>query len=90
MPLINIYLSTLGAIFSIAFLSYYIQYPALSSSSGIEPCHRVFSRAYPELYEKAILVDDGESGYVDIDTFVELVSLIGIGISVVITRCVNT
>lgn len=29
---------------------------------------------------------DEERGYVDVDTFVELVALMGIGISIVITR----
>jgi hypothetical protein len=77
----NIYLTSLGIIFTIAFISYYVQYPALSSKSGIEPCDRVFRRAYPKLYEKAI-----DAGYFDVDSFVEVMNLVGIVISTVIAR----
>jgi hypothetical protein len=78
----NLYLSSLGTIFSIAFISYYIQYPALSSSSGIEPCEKVFRRAFPSLWEMIA------KGYFDVDSFVELVNLLGLVISVVIARWV--
>jgi hypothetical protein len=84
LSLSNLYLSSLGAIFTIAFVSYYVQYPALSSqSSGIEPCQRIFQQAFPRLYENAIV-----SGYFDVNSFVELMNLVGIVLSTVIARYV--
>ncbi|KAL3801034.1 hypothetical protein HJC23_002327 [Cyclotella cryptica] len=80
LPLSNLYLSSVGAIFTIAFISYYVQYPALSSqSAGIEPCERIFRQVFPRLYENAIV-----SGYFDVDSFVELMNLVGIVVSTVI------
>ncbi|KAL7489755.1 hypothetical protein ACHAW6_015425 [Cyclotella cf. meneghiniana] len=76
----DLYLSSLGAIFTVAFISYYVQYPALSSqSSGIEPCQRTFRQTFPRLYENAI-----DSGYFDVDSFVELINLVGIVLSTII------
>ena len=76
-----IYLTSLGIIFTISFISYYVQYPALSSKSGIEPCERVFQGAYPKLYTMTI-----EKGYFDVDTFVDFVCLLGIMVSITIAR----
>ncbi|KAL7512122.1 hypothetical protein ACHAXN_009100 [Cyclotella atomus] len=79
MSLANHYLTSLSTIFTIAFISYYVQYPSLSSQSGIEPCTRVFRHVYPNLFETLI-----EKGCVDVDSFVELICLVGIGISTVV------
>ena len=80
----DLYLSSLGAIFTVAFISYYVQYPALSSQSArIEPCQRIFRQAFPRLYENAI-----DSGYFDVDSFVELINLVGIVLSTIIARYV--
>ena len=75
------YLNYLGHIYLIAFLSYYVQYPALSSRSGIEPAEHAFQRAYPWLYLNIV-----ESGYCDADSFVELLNVLGVILSVVIAR----
>ena len=78
----NLYISSLGIIFTIAFISYYVQYPALSSkSAGIEPCEHAFRHAYPQLYLWAI-----KMGNFDVDSFVELVNLLGIVVSSLIAR----
>ena len=78
----NLYISSLGIIFTIAFISYYVQYPALSSkSAGIEPCEDIFRHAYPQLYLWTIT-----KGYFDVDSFVELVNLLGIAVSSLIAR----
>jgi hypothetical protein len=81
MSLANHYLTSLSTIFTIAFISYYVQYPSLSSQSGIEPCTRVFRHVYPNLFETLI-----EKGCVDVDSFVELICLVGIVISTVVAR----
>jgi len=79
MSLSKAYTKGLGYIFLIAFLSYYVQYPALSSSiGGIEPSNIVLQRAFPSLY---IPVD---KGYIDSDGLVELINLVGVVVSIVI------
>jgi len=75
------YLNYLGYIYLIAFLSYYVQFPALSSRSGIEPAELAFKRAYPWLYVNIV-----ESGYCDADSFVELLNVLGVILSIVIAR----
>ena len=75
----NLYLKCLGGIFAIAFISYYVQYPALSSRSGIDPSENIFRQTYPSLYANII-----EKGYCDADSFVELMNVLGVIISVVI------
>lgn len=73
------YTKGLGYIFLVAFLSYYVQFPALSSSiGGIEPSNILFQRAFPSLY---VLVD---KGYIDADGLVELINLVGVTASFVI------
>lgn len=80
----NIFLSKaytkgLGYIFLLAFLSYYVQYPALSSSiGGIEPSNIIFQRAFPSLY---VTVD---KGHIDADGLVELINLFGVALSILI------
>ena len=81
LSLSRLYLKCLGYIFSIAFLSYYAQYPALSSRSGIEPSERVFGQAFPIVYQNIV-----EKGYSDADSFVELVNVLGVLLSVLIAR----
>lgn len=75
------YMKYLGYIYLIAFLSYYAQYPALSSRSGIEPAEPAFKRAFPWLYLHII-----RKGNCDVDSFVELLNVLGIILSVVIAR----
>lgn len=77
----RIYLKCMGYIFAIAFLSYYVQYPALSSRSGIEPSERIFKRAFPRLHSAVV-----DGGYCDADSFAELVNLLGVVLSVAIAR----
>ena len=78
MSLSELYLTCIGYIYAIAFISYCVQYPALASRSGIEPADHIFVRAFPRLHN---IVD---LGYVDVDSLVQLVNLIGIVISTVI------
>jgi len=77
----RLYLKCMGYIFSIAILSYYAQYPALSSRSGIEPSERVFKQAFPKIFDHVV-----EKGYCDADSFVELVTVLGLILSTVIAR----
>ena len=87
------FLSGLGCIFLIAFLSYYHQFPGLVSSSGIEPSGRIFSRAFPRLHEyivekasisKVRRVHD-ESVWAIVDVLLEVASLTGILLSTLAT-----
>jgi hypothetical protein len=78
-PLSRRYLKYLGYIYLIAFLSYYAQYPALSSRLGIEPAEVAFRSAFPNLFFHIV-----EKGYCDADSFVELLNVLGIILSVVI------
>ncbi|KAL7549125.1 hypothetical protein ACHAWF_015627 [Thalassiosira exigua] len=77
--LVGIYLKSLGYIFAIAFLSYYAQYPALSSRSGVEPSEGKFRNAFPRLYHHVV-----ESSRCDADSFVELISVMGVVLSTAI------
>lgn len=66
------FLSVLGVIQLIAFWSYFVQFPGLLSSSGIEPVQRVFPHAAPWLYQRYIA-----SGFIDEDSLCELLALMG-------------
>ena len=71
------YLCLLGFIFTIAFLSFYISYPGLlSSSSGIDPVHRILPHRFPRL----------NSHVKDIDTLCEGLALVGIVLSCLLAR----
>jgi hypothetical protein len=72
------YTKGIGYIFLITFLSYYVQYPSLSSIGGIEPSEVVFQRTFPSLYYPVA------KGYIDTDSLVEYINLIGVAISMVI------
>ena len=72
------YTRGLGYIFLTAFLSYYVQFPALSSIGGIEPSNDIFQRAFPSLYYPV------DKGYIDADGLVELINLVGIVISIIV------
>jgi len=78
-----IYLSSLGCIFLIAYLSYYIQYPGLSSSAGIEPTDRLLKDEYPKL-------NDYLSDVMDADSFCNLMLIFGVGLSTAATWYVST
>jgi hypothetical protein len=77
----NRFLKYIGCIYLIAFLSYYAQYPALSSLSGIQPAELAFKRAFPWLFWHIV-----EKGYCDTDSFVELLNVLGVILSVGIAR----
>ncbi|KAG7354023.1 lipase maturation factor [Nitzschia inconspicua] len=73
------FLQSLGAIHVIAFWSYYVQFPGLLSSSGIEPVQRSFPYTVPWLYQRLIA-----SGTIDEDALCELFALTGMGIGALI------
>ena len=78
LSLSKVYTKGLGYIFLTAFLSYYVQFPALSSMGGIEPSNDLFRRAFPSLYYPV------GKGYIDSDGLVELINLVGVVASIVI------
>ena len=77
----TIYLKCLGYIFAIAFLSYYAQYPALSSQSGVEPSEHIFRHNFPFLYSHIV-----DRGIADADSFVELLGVFGVVLSTLVAR----
>ena len=93
------YTKGIGYIFLIAFLSYFVQYPSLSSEiGGIEPLFdTVFSRNSNNNNGGAYYYRSGgsisnvfnhivERGYIDVDGLVESINLFGVGISMLIAR----
>jgi len=62
----------LGAIFLLAFWSYYTSFPGLISSSRIEPVGRLMPYAFPSLHRNLI-----SSRYIDADSFCELAAVMG-------------
>lgn len=90
------YTKGIGYIFLIAFLSYYVQYPSLSSEiGGIEPLFdTVFSRNsnnnggayYRSSSISKVFNHVVEGGYIDVDGLVESINLFGVGISMLIAR----
>lgn len=84
------YTKGIGYIFLIAFLSYYVQYPSLSSEiGGIEPLfdtvfsrsNRYYSSSISKVFNYIV-----QRGYIDVDGLVELINLVGVGISMLIAR----
>jgi hypothetical protein len=80
----NRFLSGLGLIFLVAFVSYYVQFPGLVSSSGIEPAGRIFPRAFPALYKHwwfNDIIDDSKEMWVAVDVLCEAACTLGIFLS---------
>ena len=73
----SIYLSSIGLIFLVAYLSCYVQYPGLSSAAGIEPSHRIVKHAYPNLHGYLI-----ESNIMDTDSMCNLILIVGVVFSI--------
>lgn len=75
----SIYLSSVGTIFLIANLSYYVQFPGLLSSVGVEPAaSRVIPKAFPDLQQLL------EQNDVDGDSFIETLCMIGVVLSSIV------
>lgn len=74
-----LYLSSLGAIFLIANLSNYVQFPGLLSSVGVEPAAtRVLPKLFPELQHHL------EENNIDGDSFIESLCLVGVVLSSIV------
>ena len=74
-----IYLSSLGSIFLVANLSYYVQFPGLLSSVGVEPATtRVLPKFFPQLQHQF------EENNVDGDSFIECMCLVGVVLSSIV------
>lgn len=85
--LYHAYTKGLGYIFLVAFLSYYAQYPALSSSQGgIDPPGPTSDFVFRRVVGGASAYALVEKGYIDVDGLVELINLLGAAISMVIAR----
>ena len=69
------YLKSMGYVYLVAFLSYYVQYPGLSSQSGLIPSEQIFRASFPQLYTAVV-----GKGY-DADMFVDAVTVAGVFLS---------
>lgn len=74
----QVYLSSLGVIFLVAFMSYYVQFPGLLSSSGLEPVSRVLPYALPNVDKYLV-----QRRWIDPDSLCELLALGGTALSAV-------
>jgi len=73
------YLCSIGAIFLIAHLSYYVQFPGLLSTVGVEPAAtRVLPHSFPVLHK--ILKQKNIDG----DSFIEITCLLGVLLSSIV------
>ena len=68
----SLFLSSLGLTHLIAFWSYYVQFPGLLSSSGIEPVYRLMPFAARDLHKQWI-----QPGFIDEDSLCEIFALVG-------------
>ncbi len=71
----GLFLRALGLIFLVANISYYVQYPGLLGTAGIEPVDRVLSKVFPTL-QKLLL-----EWHIDEDSFVDALALLNIFLS---------
>lgn len=76
------FLSLLGFIYGSAFLSYYIQFPGLVSSSGIEPSSRLLSYAFPTINQFLEAEMDGKDAFMlSVDALCEICAMLGVTLS---------
>jgi hypothetical protein len=75
----SLFLSAVGLVHVIVFWSYYVQFPGLLSSSGIEPVHRLMPYASPWLHQQLI-----STRYIDYDSLCELLALMGMVVGAVL------
>jgi hypothetical protein len=71
----GVFLRVLGLIFLLANISYYVQYPGLLGSAGIEPVDRILPKLFPTL--QRLLLE----WHVDEDSFVDALVLLNIFLS---------
>lgn len=78
----HIFLSWLGLIYSSAFLSYYIQFPGLVSSSGIEPSGRLLSYVFPTISHFIEARINGKDAFMlSVDVLCEICAILGVILS---------
>mmetsp|Transcript_8643 Transcript_8643/g.12947 ORF Transcript_8643/g.12947 Transcript_8643/m.12947 type:complete len:677 (+) Transcript_8643:78-2108(+) len=79
------FLCSLGVVFTTAFVSYYVQFPGLISSSGIEPAGRALRtgttfRSSSQWLEQR-LGEDKETYFTEVDVICETIAIIGVVLS---------
>jgi hypothetical protein len=80
------FLCIIGAIYGIAFASYWVQFPGLVSSNGLEPAGRIFQSSFPFLYKKieVIVGNDNQSFWITVDIICEGVTFMGCVLSLLV------
>lgn len=87
MPLVpKLFLSSIGFIYVIAFSSYWIQFPGLVSSSGIEPVGRTLPILFPFVYDRiqSFIGTDTRAIWIATDIMCESIAWIGVLLSICI------
>ena len=88
----SVFLSGLGVIFLVAFVSYHLQFPGINSSSGIEPAGRIFPYVFPQIYSGKLkwpsvhFHKDTTVFWYEVDVLCETASLLGIIFSIIASR----
>jgi hypothetical protein len=84
----SFFLSTLGLIFCSAFLSYYVQFPGLLSSAGIEPVGRSIHFVFPNLsrWLEERLGGDKDLYWAELDVMCDLIAIVGVVLSCIVAR----
>eukprot|EP00980_Cylindrotheca_fusiformis_P019436 scaffold6708_cov134-Cylindrotheca_fusiformis.AAC.6 len=70
------FLSSLASIFLVAYLSYYVQYPGLLSTYGIESAANTLPQRFPSFFPR--------NSNFDVDSWLELSCLLGVCISCIV------
>ena len=75
------YLSSIGGLFTIAFLSYFVQFPGLLSSSGLEPVGRILPFVFPNKYQLLGTSSDEVENWIAVEIICEVVAIVGVLLS---------
>ena len=71
------YLPSIGFLFTIAFTSYFIQFPGLLSSSGLEPVGRIYPVAFPQKYQYFGTSSDITTNWIQVEVICDIVAIVG-------------
>lgn len=82
----SIFLCSIGIIYGIAFASYWVQFPGLVSSNGLEPAGRIFQVSFPFLHKKieTIATKNIQSIWITVDILCEAVTIMGFILSLIV------
>ena len=78
----DIFLLSIGSLFTIAFLSYFVQFPGLLSSSGLEPVGRIYPAVFPKKYQYfGTSSDDVHTNWIQVEVICDIAAVAGVILS---------